>query len=494
MESSLLGAPAAASTGPRHFVAHARAAVTIFGCTVSGGLVAIPKAYQTVGLAPALIMSMIAGPTTGLSLVALAMCSQRAGGASTYGDVARKMTGPLLACGIDLLISLFLIGVLAGSFIVLRDWFVALTPRKEDAVVATIGVAAVGMLPLSLPRSIGFLAYSSFLSLAGFSLLVIVLVVYGLQSAISHAPPSDGILSFQSNVTNSSSSTVWWPDSFDPLALGLSFNVQMYSFACQFQLMAIFQDLSSRLRESSPTASPVRARFGAVVCGAVSGMIVLFGATGVFGVLAFPGKQLDGDVLKELAYKPIGKVVRGCLTVGIGLSGPLMVHPTREGFVRFGALVAQRLGWLSESRYETVSKRPPWIVHAAITAGIIAVSTTVALTFDKLMVLVGFLAAFLLIPLGLFFPAVALLILPPPPSHDERTSVSPLVAATVSDPPQVGSTFGAGDAPSALFGASTTRSTRRRGLHIWLLVMWMTIVTVVALAVTIWHLTADTRG
>ena len=63
MESSLLGAPAAASTGPRHFVAHARAAVTIFGCTVSGGLVAIPKAYQTVGLAPALIMSMIAGPT-----------------------------------------------------------------------------------------------------------------------------------------------------------------------------------------------------------------------------------------------------------------------------------------------------------------------------------------------------------------------------------------------------------------------------------------------
>ena len=115
-----------------------------------------------------------------------------------------------------------------------------------------------------------------------------------------------------------------------------------------------------------------------------------FGATGVFGVLAFPGKQLDGDVLKEPAYKPIGKVVRGCLTVGIGLSGPLMVHPTREGFVRFGALVAQRLGWLSESRYETLSKRPPWIVHAAITAGIIAVSTTVALTFDKLMVLVGF--------------------------------------------------------------------------------------------------------
>ena len=55
MESSLLGAPAAASTGPSTFSrveAHARAAVTIFGCTVSGGLVAIPKAYQTVGLAP----------------------------------------------------------------------------------------------------------------------------------------------------------------------------------------------------------------------------------------------------------------------------------------------------------------------------------------------------------------------------------------------------------------------------------------------------------
>ena len=98
------------------------------------------------------------------------------------------MTGPLLACGIDLLISLFLIGALADRSSYKRDWFVALTPRKEDAVVATIGVAAIGMLPLSLPRSIGFLAYSSFLSLAGFSLLVIVLAAYGLQCHLARAP------------------------------------------------------------------------------------------------------------------------------------------------------------------------------------------------------------------------------------------------------------------------------------------------------------------
>ena len=478
-------------------ITHARAAVTIFGCTVSGGLVAIPKSYQSASLIPSLFMSLIAGPTTGLSLLALAMVSRRAGDVSTYGEVAGKLTGgPFLGAFVDLLISIFLIGVLTGSFIVLRDWFESLVSKQEYSTFATIGVAALGMLPLALPRRIGALAYSSFLSLAGFSLLVIVLLAYGLQEEAAPA---------HNNHNNNNASSVWWPETFDPLELGLSFNVQIYSFACQFQLMSIFQDLRSRLESSSSSSSsstvatavtassPPRVRFGAVVGGAVGGMICLFGLTGIFGVLAFPGVQVSGDILKTLDTKPLGPAVRGCLAVAIGLSGPLMIHPTREGFVRFGALIAGRTGLITPRRAELIAEKPPLAIHVLLTALIVATSTTIALTFDQLMVLVSYLGAFLLCPLGLAFPAVALVLLPPPATAAAgqtaaaaaATGVAPLMASAIDG--TVNEPATQSDAGGKKNGAAARRGDGR-GWAIWLLAAWLVLVALITVGVSVANL------
>ena len=495
-DSLLQSSTTRTSTASNATISHARAAVTIFGCTVSGGLVAIPGAYQAVGLAPSLLMSVIAGITTGLSLVALAMVSKRAGGVSTYGEVAGKLTGgPYLACFVDLLISVFLIGVLTGSFIVLRDWLASLVPTQELAFCATIGVAVFGMFPLALPRRIGMLAYSSFLSLAGFSLLVVVLLTYGIQEEMAEG---------SSSVTQNASS-VWWPDTFDPLKLGLSFNVQIYSFACQFQLMSIFQDLRTRLHDGARTghstspslataaASPVPCvRFDAVVGAAVSGMFCLFGLTGVLGVLAFPGVELSGDILATLDSKPLGPAVRGCLAVAIGLSGPLMIHPTREGFARFGALVAHRMGLVSARRAEVLSEKPPWCVHTVLTALIIALATTFALTFDKLMVLVSYLGAFLLCPLGLAFPALALVLLPPPASHvddNEEAGATRITAGSIS--PLMTSSVGANWAvnePSLLANKTSTSAGTGQGWRIWLLAAWLILVALTTVGVSVANL------
>ena len=62
-------------------------------------------------------------------------------------------------------------------------------------------------------------------------------------------------------------------------------------------------------------------------------MTLTFTAVGFFGVMAFPDKDIKGDVLQMLVNKGLlGSVARGGLVFAIGLSAPLIVHPTKLMF------------------------------------------------------------------------------------------------------------------------------------------------------------------
>lgn len=266
--------------------AHLGAAVTIFASTISGGLVAVPAAYQEAGLIPAIALALVACATTAMSLYSLGLISERTGQTS-YGAVAERISGPVLGAVLDLAIGLFLTGVLAGSLIVLRDWFDALLQHNRlHTSLATAAIAVFGIFPLSLPRSIGVMAYASSVSIAAFACLVTVLVGYGAQE-LSHGVSDYAIL----------------PTAPSPLVFGQTFDVAIYQFACQFQLMAIYQDLRQRVSDLSgqtETAGrggngsgrrpPAALRFAAVVGGAACVMLLLGTLTGTFGVLAFPNR------------------------------------------------------------------------------------------------------------------------------------------------------------------------------------------------------------
>ena len=100
---------------------HLRAAVNIFTCSVSGGLVVIPHAFFAASMIPAVCLTILSGVTTWLSVFALAIISQRTGGSRSYGEVASYLAGPLAAKMMDSIVGVFLTGVLAGSFIILFD-------------------------------------------------------------------------------------------------------------------------------------------------------------------------------------------------------------------------------------------------------------------------------------------------------------------------------------------------------------------------------------
>lgn len=387
----------------------------------------MPSAFQNASLLPSLALAVLAAATNGLSLYKLGQISERSGGLTSYGSVAGRISGPIAAAVLDLMIGLFLVGVLAGSFIVLRDWFDSLFRDLAKTRLATALTAVLVVFPLSLPRSVGMLAHAGLLAVCAFALLVGVLFGYGAQQlAAGHA---------------GSLTPVWLPSELAPLKLGTTLNVLVYSFACQFQLMDIHRDLVVRVGGGdgvsgvdvpppplgvppAPLGATPRVRFGAVVSAATCAMLLLGCGSGIFGTLAFGGKTVDGNVLVSLESKPLGGLTYACLASGVALSAPLMLYPARGCLFSIGHLVAARLRRRSSMSGAVGRPDPgpdvadgaePLASHVAMTAAIVATALTIALLFDRVMVLIGYLAAFVLVPLGFAFPAVAVLRLPPPP-------------------------------------------------------------------------------
>ena len=480
---------------------HTRATITIFACTISGGLVALPATYQLAGFIPSLILTLIAAATNGISLLVLSHVSRRTAGLKTYGEVALHVFGPISAALVDTTVGLFLIGVLAGTQIVVRDWWSSLLAHDTlHTRLATAASALCIVFPLSLPRSIGVLAYASTVSIAAFSLLVGVLIYYGgAEVGAAHAPGH----------------SLLWPAQMEPLVIGQSFNVLVYTFACQFQLMSIYQDLRGRLAaaaaampafganapppmdegapstacaaaatlttstaaitvqplvhpsmhtppsplmsvvgttnarrlqvddsaasgtsspemqpasaESSPgkwhhpdgSATP-RMHFPLVLLCATGAMLLLFCATGIFGVLAFPGVKVNGNILVSLEAKALGKLTYACLSVGVVLSAPLLVHPARSCLLSLSVLLrhcASAHGQIEAHQQQpAAAATPSTLVHTLLTFGIVSIALLTALFVEKIMALIGLLGAFCICPLGLAFPALAILRLPPSPT------------------------------------------------------------------------------
>jgi len=319
----------------------------------------------------------------------------------------------------DLAIGLFLIGVLSGSLIVLRDWIEAVCPRYTFA--ATAATASLGIFPASLPRSIGWLAHTSLLSTAAFLAMLALLCSLGARRL------SDSTLL---SPDGSSAEGVWMPQAFQPRTLGTTFTVLCYAASCQFQLLAVYADLRERRgrlqgaacrtewvgevpptpptkeaidKEGGATGSQNRAHIGPAVVVAAAAMLALSVLTGVFGVLAFAPVAIPGNVLRVLSGTPLGGLTHALCAVGVALSSPLMVHPARDCLLGAWRQAAEQgdtqLHW----------PRPPPAAHAALTAGIVASSLSVALLFDQVMVLISALGSYVLCPLGIGFPGVALL-------------------------------------------------------------------------------------
>jgi hypothetical protein len=92
-EDDLIDSPLAPNPARSQGWLRARASVNIFACTISGGIVAVPKAFADASLLLATGLCVAAGFTTALSLYVLAMVSQRTNSSRSYGQVTTHVCG-----------------------------------------------------------------------------------------------------------------------------------------------------------------------------------------------------------------------------------------------------------------------------------------------------------------------------------------------------------------------------------------------------------------
>jgi amino acid permease len=372
---------------PTAHVSRISAAITIFACTISGGLLTLPAVFSSASLLVSLLLVLFSAVTTFCSLLALVILSEMYECVG-YGNLVGVLFGSNSKHIINLTIGLFLVGVIGSSFIVVQDFFLEEFPRYSKLATICAGVIVLG---LSMPQKMGALSLAASFSMLSFSFLVVTLVYYGTIE-----------------ITSNMNTTVPWLPSrkqtfMDHISVAATaIPVILYAFGCQIQIFDIYESIgrttSRGLKEAKTRkTSFIEIRyFVPVMLAAVTLMVLLFSFTGIFGILSFPNQVIEGDVLKNLESKGImGSIARGMLVLACILAAPLIVNPTQ---ISLGAFVEHFVlpGDISINDYR--------FGRILLTFFIVGGAVTLAVSGINFLVVVGALGAFICSPLFFILP------------------------------------------------------------------------------------------
>ena len=371
------------------------AATTVFACTISGGLLTLPKVFANTTLGISLIIVVLSALTTFASLLALVILSEINPNVTGYGSLIGERFGVKAKRTLDGTIGLFLTGVIGASFIVVHGFVEdQISDSFWISALVTISIAAVVVL-LSMPKKMGALSLAATFSMVSFIFLVVTLMYYGILE-----------LSSSPNLSNSTTAPTWWPDKNSTnlsgnklwTQIGTAVPVILYAFGCQIQVFDIYESVGKKGTKNGVV------HFIPVLIAAVSLMVVLFSATGIFGVYSFPDSDISGDVLQTLAKKGLlGKIARGVLVLACVLAAPLIIHPTRTCLASFMQV------FHSTNMDSEHDKEMSNFARIVLTIIVVGSSTTLAISGINFLVVVGALGAFIASPLFFVIPGLMLL-------------------------------------------------------------------------------------
>jgi len=385
-------------------VAKISATLTLFACCISGGILGLPSIFASLSVAEAFSLTFISYLTTMFSLMCLVTTSGVHPEITTYGNLVRWLGGETFERVVDLVLGLFLSGVLGGSFIIIRDFAVDnfSTTGLADAATA---LSACLVCALAMPESIGKLAAASTFSVASFCFLVVTLVYYGVEALNDGNSVSD----WDDYTASDDDTSGDERDTFSLKKMATSLPPIIYAFGCQIQIFSIFYSVEdSRASISSRGGVGGLVSFLPVIIGACTLMIICFGCVGFFGVLSFPGKKIDGDVLNMLndKGKNLGHAARGLLVFAVMLAAALIVFPARNCLFSTFMHMLEKEGVGGE---ETASSPREQTIRCLMTFLVCAISSTLAISQISFLSLLTILGAFVAAPLMIVLPGVALL-------------------------------------------------------------------------------------
>ncbi|KAG7482200.1 hypothetical protein JOB18_015640 [Solea senegalensis] len=254
----------------------------VVNAALGAGLLNFPAAFNMAGGVTAgvmLQMFMLIFIITGL--VILGYCSQ-VSNESTYQEVVRAACGRVTGVLCEVAIAIYTFGTCIAFFIVIGDQLdrlVAVATPSADGVWYTdrkftiVVTAVLVILPLSIPKEIGFQKYASALSVMGTWYVTIVIIVKYIWPDKEVTP---------GHVPTSSAS---WTAVFNAMP------TICFGFQCHVSCVPVFN--SMRRKELKP--------WGLVVTLSMIICLFVYTGTGVCGYLTF-GSSVSQDVL--MSYPP----------------------------------------------------------------------------------------------------------------------------------------------------------------------------------------------
>ncbi|KAF8295334.1 putative amino acid permease [Trypanosoma cruzi] len=295
--------------------------------SLGAGILALPYAFNTSGLAMALVYLVVVGLLTIYSFTLLGIAGKRTG-LRNYEQVTRALLGK----GADYFLAfnmwLFSFGGEVSYMIYMGDLigaFIDSSQSAPDYVKSSSGrrlitsmVWLVAMLPLCLPKEINSLRHISVLALAFVFFFVICVIIHSVRNTITHGMRDD-LVYFRTG---------------NSAIQGLS--VFTFAFICQLNAYEVYEEMYK----------PSVARFTKSAALGVFVSVTMFFCSGFFGYLDF-GPALTGSVLKR--YNPIEDKMMGVayagmilkLCVGYGLH----MIPVREAVYHVFSVDVKTIAW-----------------------------------------------------------------------------------------------------------------------------------------------------
>ncbi|KAL7866864.1 hypothetical protein AOLI_G00146780 [Acnodon oligacanthus] len=281
----------------------------VVNAALGAGLLNFPAAFNMAGGVTAgvvLQMCMLFFIITGL--VILAYCSQ-VSNESTYQEVVRAVCGKVLGVICEIAIAVYTFGTCIAFLIIIGDQLdklIGAMAHESEAAVSshwfadrrfTITVTSMLIiLPLSIPKEIGFQKYASMLSVIGTWYVTIIIIIRYIWPDEDVSP---------GNIPTSPAS---WTDVFNAMP------TICFGFQCHVSSVPVFN--SMRKAEIRPWGGVVT--LSMIIC------LFVYTGTGVCGFLSF-GSNVSQDVLMSYPSNDIAvAIARAFIIICVVTSYPIL--------------------------------------------------------------------------------------------------------------------------------------------------------------------------
>ena len=303
---------------------------------IGGGVLSLPYAFATCGLATGVGFTVLAAVMADFSLYILCSCARRTG-TQSYGDVARVCFGEAARIVVTVILFVFLMFVTTAFMILMRDIMASMVEFATGSTLSfrqnttVLVVCVLVTFPFMLLKDLYSLRHNCYVGFVSVLLLMSAMIYRAI--AVNEEDPD----LFKNEAVLTSS------DPFDSL---FSFPLVALAFLSQFNMLSVHSSLQN----------PTRARLQKVIHLAIGACTVMFLAFGVSGYLYSYGDTKDNILLN---FDPSDRVVLlGRFGLGITLIAgcPMIVLPCREAML---ILPAQIRKWRYERSAITDDEKIP---------------------------------------------------------------------------------------------------------------------------------------